>query len=56
VHDPLLAGQHFNWLILSIPLNKAMLHGGGTRFTRRELNRYADEAVRVFLAAYGSEE
>jgi TetR/AcrR family transcriptional repressor of mexJK operon len=54
VDDPLLAAQHFNWLILSIPLNKAMFHGSDTRFTTEELERYADEGVRVFLAAYGT--
>ena len=52
--DPLLAAQHFNWLILSIPLNNAMFHAGDTEFTAKELERYADEGVRVFLAAYGS--
>ncbi|MFF4879545.1 TetR/AcrR family transcriptional regulator [Micromonospora sp. NPDC000668] len=52
--DPLLAAQHFNWLVLSIPLNKAMFHGSDTPFTPSELERYADEGVRVFLAAYGS--
>jgi TetR/AcrR family transcriptional repressor of mexJK operon len=51
--DPLLAAQHFNWLILSIPLNTAMFHGGDTEFTATELDRYADEGVRVFLSAYG---
>jgi AcrR family transcriptional regulator len=54
VADPLLAAQHFNWLILSIPLNTAMFHGRDTVFTPEELERYADEGVRVFLAAYGS--
>jgi TetR/AcrR family transcriptional regulator, mexJK operon transcriptional repressor len=55
VPDPMLAAQQFNWLILSIPLNAAMsLPLDGPLFTRRELNRYADEGVRVFLAAYGS--
>ncbi|MGH9250992.1 MAG: TetR/AcrR family transcriptional regulator [Acidimicrobiales bacterium] len=54
VDDPLLAAQHFNWLILSIPLNKAMFHGRDTEFTPSELERYADEGVRVFLAAYGA--
>ena len=53
VDDPLLAAQHFNWLILSIPLNTAMFHGSDTTFTPAELERYADEGVRVFLAAYG---
>jgi TetR/AcrR family transcriptional repressor of mexJK operon len=55
VPDPMLAAQQFNWLILSIPLNAAMsLPLDGPLFTRRELNRFADEGVRVFLAAYGS--
>ncbi|MFI8551668.1 TetR/AcrR family transcriptional regulator [Spirillospora sp. NPDC077959] len=52
--DPMLAAQHFNWLILSIPLNKAMFHGDATEFAPEELEGYADEAVRVFLAAYGT--
>ena len=52
--DPLLAAQHFNWLILSIPLNKAMFHGSDTGLTPSDLDRYADEGVRVFLAAYGT--
>lgn len=55
VDDPLLAAQHFNWLILSIPLNKAMACPlDEPIFTERELERYADEGVRVFLAAYGA--
>ncbi len=54
VDDPLLAAQNFNWLILSIPLNKAMFHGSDTQFTPEELQRYADESVRVFLSAYGN--
>jgi len=54
VDDPLLAAQHFNWLILSIPLNKAMFHGSETEFSHGELERYADAGVRVFLAAYGT--
>jgi TetR/AcrR family transcriptional regulator, mexJK operon transcriptional repressor len=54
VPDPLLAAQHFNWLVLSIPLNKAMFHAGDGRFGPGELDRYADEGVRVFLAAYGA--
>jgi AcrR family transcriptional regulator len=53
VDDPLLAAEHFNWLILSIPLNKAMFCGLDEPPSRRELERYADEGVRVFLAAYG---
>jgi TetR/AcrR family transcriptional regulator, mexJK operon transcriptional repressor len=52
VADPLLAAQHFNWLVLSIPLNRAMFRHD--TFTADELDHYADEGVRVFLAAYGA--
>jgi AcrR family transcriptional regulator len=55
VDDPMLAAQHFNWLILSIPLNEAMARPvGDSPAAPQELTRYADEGVRVFLAAYGS--
>lgn len=53
VDDPILAAQHFNWLILSIPLNEAMARPVDDTVTvRNDLHRYADEGVRVFLAAY----
>jgi TetR/AcrR family transcriptional repressor of mexJK operon len=52
--DSLLAAQLLNYLILSVPLNEAMFTGRDKPYSRRYLNRYADEAVRVFLAAYGS--
>jgi TetR/AcrR family transcriptional regulator, mexJK operon transcriptional repressor len=51
--DPPLAAAHFNWLILSIPLNQAMLCGGDEPPTQIELERYADGGVCAFLAAYG---
>jgi TetR/AcrR family transcriptional repressor of mexJK operon len=44
--------EHFTWLITSIPVNRVMFCGSGEHFTQAELDRYADEAVRVFLAAY----
>jgi TetR/AcrR family transcriptional repressor of mexJK operon len=53
IDDPLLAAQHFNWLILSIPLNIAMFDPDAT-FTVDELEHFADEGIRVFLAAYGN--
>jgi TetR/AcrR family transcriptional regulator, mexJK operon transcriptional repressor len=53
VADPLLAAQHLNYLILSVPLNEAMFTGRDKPYNRRQLQRYADEAVRVFMAAYG---
>src|SRR3954454_6285722 len=51
--DPQLAAAHFNWLIMSIPLNQAMLLGQDEPPDPAELDRYADAGVRVFLAAYG---
>jgi TetR/AcrR family transcriptional regulator, mexJK operon transcriptional repressor len=52
VADPLLAAQHLNYLILSVPVNEAMFTGRDKPYNRRQLQRYADEAVRVFMAAY----
>jgi len=54
VADSLVAAQMLNYLILSVPLNEAMFTGRDKPYSRRYLNRYADEAVRVFLAAYGT--
>lgn len=53
VDDAVLAAQHFNWLVLSIPLNEAMAAPVGRPPDPAALHRYADEGVRVFLAAYG---
>ena len=50
--DPLLAAAHFNWLVMSIPLNRAMLLGDDEPPASAELNRYANAGVRAFLAAY----
>lgn len=50
--DPRLAAAHFNWLVMSIPLNQAMLLGDDQPTTAAELNRYADAGARAFLAAY----
>ncbi|TDD66213.1 TetR/AcrR family transcriptional regulator [Jiangella aurantiaca] len=50
--DAELAAAHFNWLVMSVPLNRAMLTGDDTPPSAAELRRYADEGVRVFLAAY----
>jgi len=49
VDDPALAAEHFNWLVMSVPLNRAMLLADDEQ---PDLDRYADEGVRVFLAAY----
>jgi TetR/AcrR family transcriptional regulator, mexJK operon transcriptional repressor len=53
VDDPRRAAQHFNWLVMSAPINQAMLLGDDGRATPADLDRYADDGVRAFLAAYG---
>jgi len=50
--DPLLAAAHFNWLVMSIPLNRAMLLGEDEPPASAELDEYADAGARAFLAAY----
>jgi TetR/AcrR family transcriptional repressor of mexJK operon len=52
--DPLLAANHFVGLLLWIPVNKAMFSGDNHLSSEDELERYADAAVRAFIAAYGS--
>jgi AcrR family transcriptional regulator len=51
--DPELAAAHFNWLVMSAPINRAMLLGDDAIPGPEELDRYADGGVRAFLAAYG---
>jgi AcrR family transcriptional regulator len=53
VDDPNVAAEHFNWLIMSAPLNQAMLLGDDAIPSQAELRRNAEAGVRVFLAAYG---
>lgn len=55
VDDPGLAAAHFNWLVMSIPLNRAMLLGEDEPPPAAELKRYADAGVRAFLAAYSGQ-
>ncbi len=54
IDDPSIAAAHFNWLIMSAPLNLAMLLGDAAIPEPAELRRHATEGVRVFLAAYGA--
>jgi hypothetical protein len=53
VTDPPIAAAHFNWLIMSIPLNNAMLLGNNDPPATADLDKYAQTGVQVFLAAYG---
>jgi AcrR family transcriptional regulator len=52
VDDPALAAEHFNWLVMSVPLNQAMLLGDDEPMDAAGLDRCAEAGVRVFLAAY----
>jgi AcrR family transcriptional regulator len=51
--EPKAAAAHFNWLVMSTPLNAAMLLGDDQAPSQADLGRFADSGVRVFLAAYG---
>ena len=51
---PRLAATQFNWLIMSAPLNQAMLLGEDGPPSRPTSTRWADDGVRTFLAAYGA--
>lgn len=52
--NPERAAQDLNYLILAAPLDEAMFTGRNTPFPPTRLQQWADEAVRVFLAAYGT--
>jgi TetR/AcrR family transcriptional regulator, mexJK operon transcriptional repressor len=56
VDDPRLAAEHFVWLVLSIPLNRAMLLGDDHGVSIDDLDRYADAGVSAFLAAYARQD
>jgi TetR/AcrR family transcriptional repressor of mexJK operon len=53
LEDPRLAAEHFNWLVMSTPLNRVMLCGDTELPGPADLTHYADAGVRAFLAAYG---
>jgi TetR/AcrR family transcriptional regulator, mexJK operon transcriptional repressor len=52
IEDPKVAASQFNWLVMSEPLNRAMLLGDTAIPKPAELRRHAEAGVRVFLAAY----
>ena len=54
IDDASIAASRFLWLAVSIPLNEVMLCGEDDRFSESELESFADEGLRVFLAAYGT--
>jgi len=54
IENPAVAASHFNWLVMSQPLNEAMLLGDAGIPEPAALRRYAGDGVRAFLAAYGA--
>lgn len=54
VADPVLAAQHFAWLVLGGPLDRGMFVVGDTALQDDDIDRLAREGVRVFLAAYAA--
>jgi AcrR family transcriptional regulator len=54
LEDPRLAAEHFNWLVMSTPLNRVMLCGDAELPGQADLDRYADAGAGAFLAAYGA--
>jgi TetR/AcrR family transcriptional regulator, mexJK operon transcriptional repressor len=54
VEDHRAAASRFNWLVMSEPVNRAMLLGDQGIPGPEELREHATESVRVFLAAYGA--
>ena len=53
VNDPSRAASDLNWLIMSEPLNQAMLLGHNGPPALESTITWADQAVDTFLAAYG---
>jgi AcrR family transcriptional regulator len=54
IDDPLGAAQNFNWLIMSVPLNRAMFNGEDAPPDAAELDSFVENGVGIFLTAYGS--
>jgi TetR/AcrR family transcriptional repressor of mexJK operon len=52
LEDPLVAANHFAFLILGMPLDRAMFGAEDDTLTAADHERFADAGVRVFLAAY----
>lgn len=52
--DPKLAAAQFNWLVVSAPMNDAMLLGADEPPSADAIERQARSAARTFLSAYGT--
>jgi TetR/AcrR family transcriptional repressor of mexJK operon len=54
LEDPTLAAYQFAGLVMYKPMNRAMFAGTRERPAPGELDKLADQATEVFLAAYGA--
>jgi TetR/AcrR family transcriptional repressor of mexJK operon len=54
LEDAHLAAEHFNWLVMSTPLNRVMLCGDAELPAQADLDRSADAGAQAFLAAYAA--
>lgn len=54
IANPMRAASDFNWLVMSDPLNHAMLLGDSEPPDPSSINEWADQAVATFLAAYST--
>jgi TetR/AcrR family transcriptional repressor of mexJK operon len=54
IADPRQAAAFFNWLVMGEPVNDAMLMGDQAIPKPAVLKAHLKEAVRIFLAAYGT--
>lgn len=52
IRNPSLVASQFNWLVMSAPLNRAILLGDDAIPSASELHKHAAESVQLFLAAY----
>jgi TetR/AcrR family transcriptional regulator, mexJK operon transcriptional repressor len=52
IDDPVAAAGHYAFLVLGLPLDRAMFLGAEHGLTPAAMNKHADAAVGVFLAAY----
>ncbi len=52
IDDPAVAAAQFNWLIMSAPINQAMLLGPGWLPAPSELDRHVAAGVDTFLSAH----
>jgi TetR/AcrR family transcriptional repressor of mexJK operon len=55
IDDPIVAAGHYAFLVVGLPLDKAMFLGAEPGLTDAETRALADAGVTAFLAAYGRE-